>query len=130
MKEAKRQSQTSKIIQYRYDNPHDTLQQIGDAFNVSRQYVFKVLKQFNIPTVRAKKMKNPRHCKICGELSTKLVHDGSCHFQYYNLKINSATCRIPFYRKRSQIKQAYEQGFTYNYCSQSCYRKGKRALSV
>ena len=130
MKEAKRQSQTSKIIQYRYDNPHDTLQQIGDAFNVSRQYVFKVLKNYGVPTVRAKKMKNPRHCKICGEISTKLVHDGTCHFQYYNLKINCATCRIPFYRKRSQIKQAYEQGFTYNYCSQSCYRKGKRALSV
>ena len=130
MKKTKRQSQSSKIIQYRYDNPHDTLQQIGDAFNVSRQYVFKVLKQFDIPTVRAKKMKNPRHCKICGEISTKLVHDGTCHFQYYNLKINCATCRIPFYSKRSQIKQAYEQGFTYNYCSQSCYRKGKRALSV
>ena len=130
MKKTKRQSQSSKIIQYRYDNPHDTLQQIGDAFNVSRQYVFKVLKQFDIPTVRAKKMKNPRHCKICGEISTKLVHDGTCHFQYYNLKINCATCRIPFYRKRSQRKQAYEQGFTYNYCSQSCYRKGKRALSV
>ena len=65
MKKTKRQSQSSKIIQYRYENPHDTLQQIGDAFNVSRQYVFKVLKQFDIPTVRAKKMKNPRHCKIC-----------------------------------------------------------------
>ena len=130
MKENKRQSQTSKIIQYRYNNPHDTLQQIGDAFNVSRKYVLKVLKNYGVPTVRAKKMKNPRHCKICGEISTKLVHDGTCHFQYYNLKINCATCRIPFYRKRSQIKQAYEQGFTYNYCSQSCYRKGKRALSV
>ena len=130
MKKTKRQAQSSNIILFRYANPHDTLQQIGDAFNVSRQYVFKVLKQFDIPTVRAKKMKNPRHCKICGEISTKLVHDGTCHFQYYNLKINCATCRIPFYRKRSQIKQAYEQGFTYNYCSQSCYRKGKRALSV
>ena len=56
MKDSKRQSQTSKIIQYRYDNPHDTLQQIGDAFNVSRQYVFKVLKNYGVPTVRAKKI--------------------------------------------------------------------------
>ena len=43
MKKNKRQSQTSKIIQYRYDNPHNTLQQIGEAFKVSRQYIFKVL---------------------------------------------------------------------------------------
>ena len=121
MKKNKRQSQTSKIIQYRYDNPHNTLQQIGEAFKVSRQYIFKVLKH---------KCPTPRHCKICGELSTKLVHDGSCHFQYYNKKINCATCRIPFYRKRSQIRQAYVQGFTYNYCSRSCYQKGNRALSV
>ncbi len=130
MKDSKRQSQTSKIIQYRYDNPHDTLQQIGDAFNVSRQYVFKVLKQFNIPTVRAKKMKNPRHCKICGELSTKLVHDGSCHFQYYNLKINCATCRIPFYRKRSQIVQKYKQNFKNSYCSLGCYHKARTARQL
>lgn len=123
MKDSKRQSQTSKIIQYRYDNPHDTLQQIGEAFKVSRQYVFKVLKQNEVPTLRAKKLKNARHCKICGELSTKLVHDGSCHFQYYNLKINCATCRIPFYRKRSQIIQKYREGNKNNYCSIACFHK-------
>lgn len=125
MKDSKRQSQTSKIIQYRYDNPHDTLQQIGDAFNVSRQYVFKVLKQFNIPTVRAKKMKNPRHCKICGELSTKLVHDGSCHFQYYNLKVNCAFCHIPFYRKRYSIIQKHREGYKKIYCSRDCYHRAR-----
>jgi len=130
MKEAKRQSQTSKIIQYRYDNPHDTLQQIGEAFKVSRQYIFKVLKQNEIPTLRAKKLKNVRHCKICGELSTKLVHDGSCHFQYYNLKINCATCRIPFYRKRSQIVQKYKQNFKNSYCSLSCYHKARTARQL
>ena len=43
MKDSKRQSQTSKIIQHRYDNPHDTLEQIGENFSVSRQYIFKVL---------------------------------------------------------------------------------------
>ena len=123
MKKTKRQSQNSKIIQYRYDNPHDTLQQIGGAFKVSRQYIFKVLKQNNVSTLRAKRMKNPRHCKICGELSTKLVHDGSCHFQYYNIKINCANCRIPFYRKRSQIVQKYLEGNKKNYCSIGCFHK-------
>ena len=111
----------SKIIQYRYDNPHNTLQEMGDAFDVSRQYIFKVLKQNNIPTIRAKRMKNPRHCKICGEIGTKLVHDGSCHFQYYNLKVNCTYCRIPFYRKRSQIVQKYQEGYKRLYCSSKCF---------
>jgi len=119
-------SQTSKIIQHRYNNPHDTLQQIGDTFDVSRQYIHKVLKQNNIPTIRAKKMKNVRHCKICGEISTKLVHDGSCHFQYYNIKVNCIYCRIPFYRKRSQIIQKYNRGYNNIYCSNRCYYRGKR----
>ncbi len=119
-------SQTSKIIQHRYNNPHDTLQQIGDAFGVSRQYIYKVLKQNNVPTIRAKKMKNVRHCKICGEISTKLVHDGSCHFQYYNIKVNCSFCRVPFYRKRSQIIQKYNNGYNNIYCSNRCYYRGKR----
>jgi hypothetical protein len=119
-------SQTSKIIQHRYNNPHDTLQQIGDAFGVSRQYIYKVLKQNNVPTIRAKKMKNVRHCKICEEISTKLVHDGSCHFQYYNIKINCSYCRVPFYRKRSQIIKKYNSGYNNIYCSNGCYYRGKR----
>ena len=126
----KRQLKTSKIIQHRYDNPHDTLEQIRNAFKVSRQYIYKVLKQNGVPTIRSKKQTNVRYCVICKEISTKLVHDGSCHFQYYNKKINCATCRIPFYRKRSQIVQAHREGFLHNYCSLSCYRKGKRALST
>ena len=121
MKDSKRQSQTSKIIQHRYDNPHDTLEQIGENFSVSRQYIFKVLKQNDVPTLRAKRMKNPRHCKICGEISTKLVHDGSCHFQYYNFKVNCHYCRVPFYRKRSQIVQKYNRGYDKIYCSGECY---------
>ena len=111
----------SKIIQYRYDNPHDTLQQIGDAFDVSRQYIFKVLKQNDIPTLRAKRIKNARHCKICGELSTKLVHGGSCHFQYYKLKVNCTFCLTPFYRKRSEIVQKYNYGYKKLYCSLECF---------
>ena len=120
MKKTKHQSTVSKIIQYRYDNPHDTLQQIGDAFKLSRQYIFKVLKQNEVPTIRAKKMKNARHCKICGELSTKLVHDGSCHFQYYKLKIVCTFCRVPFYRKRSEIVQKYRAGYNNLFCSVKC----------
>ena len=111
MKDSKHQLKTSKIIQHRYDNPHDTLQQIGNAFKVSRQYIYKVLKQNNVPSLRAKRMKDARHCKICGELSTK----------YYNIKVNCHYCRVPFYRKRSQIVQKYNRGYDKMYCSGECY---------
>jgi len=117
----------TKIISHRHDNPYDTLQQIGDAFGVSRQYIYKVLKQNNVPTIRAKKMKNVRHCKICGEISTKLVHDGSCRFQYYYTEINCATCKKSFHRTRSLIKQNLEQGSTNHYCTRQCYSQAKKS---
>ena len=107
----------SKIIQYRYDNPHDTLQQIGDAFNVSSPYIHRVLKENNIPTLRAKRQKGVKHCLVCREISTTRVHKGSCHFKYYNLKVNCNYCTIPFYRKRSQIVQKYNEGYKNIYCS-------------
>ena len=118
----------TKIISHRHDNPYDTLQQIGDAFGVSRQYIYKVLKQNNVPTIRAKKMKNVRHCKICGEISTKLVHDGSCHFQYYNIKLTCNYCLVPFYRKRAEIIHKYHRGYKKNYCSQQCFHKHRSNL--
>jgi hypothetical protein len=113
----------SKIIQYRYDNPHDTLQQIGNAFKVSRQYIHEVLKNNDIPTIRAKRQKGTRYCLVCKELSTTLVHKGTCHFQYYNIKLTCTYCRVPFYRKRADIVHKYHRGYGKNYCSQQCFHK-------
>ena len=35
----------TKIAEYRQEHPYDTLEQIGKQFNVSKQYIYKVLKQ-------------------------------------------------------------------------------------
>ena len=124
-KKAKRQLTISKIIQHRLNNPHDTLQQIANTFGCSRQYIHKVLLQNDVPTIRAKRQKNVRYCLICNEISTKLVHDGSCHFQYYNLKVNCAFCHIPFYRKRYSIIQKHREGYKKIYCSRDCYHRAR-----
>ena len=116
----------SKIIQYRYDNPHDTLQQIGDAFDVSRQYVSKVLLDNDIHTVRAKTQKDVKYCLHCKEISTTLVHKGSCYFQYYNIKLTCTYCRVPFYRKRADIIHKYKRGYKKNYCSHQCFHQHRR----
>ena len=117
----------TKIIQHRQHNPYDTLQQIGDAFGVSRQYIHKVLKQNDVSTLRVKKVKNVKYCQICKEPSgNKLVHEGTCHFQYYYNEVNCATCQKSFYRKRSEIKQRLKWGYKNNYCTQQCYSQAKK----
>lgn len=123
----KRQLKTSKIIQHRYDNPYDTLEQIGENFSVSRQYIFKVLNQNGVPTIRAKRSKDT-HCLYCKEISKTKIHKGKCRFNYYNVKVNCATCHVPFYRKRGQIIQKYREGYNKIYCSTTCYYKGRREV--
>jgi len=115
----------AKIAQYRQEHPSLTLAEIGEVFNVSRQYVHKVLKQTATPTIRAKK-RTVKYCLVCGNASTLMVCKGRCRFQYYNIKVNCATCRIAFYRKRGQIKLKYNRGYNKIYCSRMCYYRGKR----
>ncbi len=123
----KRSRKVLAIIKYKEKNPSLTLQEIGTHFKSSRQYIHKVLKQNDISTYRIPRnpFKNYRRCLICGELSTKLVHDGSCHFQYYTIKLTCSFCRVPYYRKKAAIEQAIKSGYRKNYCSHQCYRKDR-----
>ncbi len=113
------------ISKYRQENPTLTLAEIGKKFGVSRQYIHKVLKQTNTPTKRAKKQ-TVKYCLICGKNGSRSVCTGKCHFQYYNIKVNCASCRISFYRKRGQIVSKYNRGYNKIYCSRRCYYRGKR----
>ena len=93
----------TKIAEYRQEHPYDTLEQIGKQFNVSKQYIYKVLKQAKLPTKSVQKRK-VKYCLVCG---------------------NSGT-RIPFYRKRGQIINKYNRGYNKIYCSRQCYYRGQR----
>ena len=114
------------IIKYRQENPMLTLQDIGNNFKVSRQYIHRILKQANIPTKRI--IKRPvKYCLVCGDVTTRKVCKGKCNFRYYNLMVNCITCHIPFYRKRGQIIEKYNRGYNKIYCSRRCYYRGKRS---
>lgn len=115
----------ASIVIYRQEHPYDTLEQIGIHFKVSRQYVHKVLKQTQTPTKRVKKQ-HVRYCLVCNNPSSTLICRGKCHFEYYNIKVNCANCRIPFYRKRAAIVSKYNRGYDKIYCSRRCYYRGKR----
>ena len=92
-----------RIVNYKQNNPTASLADIGNKFKVSKQYIHKVLKKQNIPTTLRVQKKHVKYCLICGLPSTRKVCRGKCHFEYYNIKVNCAFCRIPFYRKRAKI---------------------------
>ena len=108
------------IVRYKKNNPTVSLVTIGNKFNVSKQYIHKVLKKQNISTSRFPK-NNVRYCLVCGKPSKRKVCLGKCHFSYYRLKINCAVCRIPFYRKRATIVLSHVRGYKKIYCTRHCY---------
>ena len=118
-----------RIVNYKQNNPTASLADIGNKFKVSKQYIHKVLKKQNIPTTLRIQKKHVRYCLICGHPSTRKVCEGTCHFKYYNIKVNCSMCRIPFYRKRSKIFQNYERRYKKIYCSRKCYYRGQRESS-
>ena len=121
------------IVSYKQNNPTASLADIGVRFKVSKQYIYKVLKKQNISTSinssfdpRRTIKRHVRYCLVCGNISTRKVCLGKCHFEYHNIKINCAFCRIPFYRKRAKIINNYRRGYKTNYCRRLCYYRGQR----
>ena len=129
----KKPSKIEDIILYRQEKPTLTLQQIGEQFKVSKQYIHKVLKANDSPTIAVKKRKVGYClvCKTCIENHKgyiKRICSQKCKFKYHNIKVNCAFCRIPFYRKRHQIIQRYrdKRYKKYIYCTKHCYNKAQR----
>ena len=55
-----------KIIKARIAQPFSTLQELGNDFKVSRQYIHKILKNAGLHTSAPKSLKSDRYCVQCG----------------------------------------------------------------
>ena len=111
------------IVQERYENRYATLREIGEKFGVTRQYVFKVLKQTETPTLRLKKEKFTI-CLVCREKvenSLAKVHIGKCHGEYYYHSVFCDTCYKKWHIRRSVLIQKRDRGDKHIYCSRECY---------
>tara|TARA_R100000963_G_scaffold34969_2_gene30531 strand:- start:6012 stop:6503 length:492 start_codon:yes stop_codon:yes gene_type:complete len=131
-----RKRRRKEILLYKELHPLKTLKEIGEHFGVTKQYIYKFLKQNNIVQGKTKRRKNSRpikYCPVCGE-RTPLAPYGKYYYEkcpkcsYRNkiLKLHCAFCKVPFDRKKAIIRDRYKNGFKMNYCSVSCFYKGLR----
>ena len=121
-----------RIAIFKQDHPLMTLQQVADHFNVSRPYVYKVLKQQGEPTNNRLAKKKAYYCLQCNTFLPKKRRfcSNECSFRYRNIKVNCAVCHVPLYRKRSYLKAKGQQGQKYIYCSRSClYKRSQITLT-
>ena len=113
------------IVQERFENRYATLREIGAKFGVSRQYIHKVLKQEQVPTLRLKKIRFSI-CLVCEqkvENSLAKVHIGKCYGEYYYQLIHCDNCFAEWHMKRAIIMQKTRRGDKHGYCSRGCYTK-------
>ena len=54
------------VINYRLDNPRQTLQQMSREFNVSREWIRQILKAHHRPTRHISQAQLDRICPVCG----------------------------------------------------------------
>tara|TARA_R110000824_G_scaffold244330_2_gene433069 strand:- start:712 stop:1194 length:483 start_codon:yes stop_codon:yes gene_type:complete len=115
------------ITLLRVEYPFATLQEIGENFGVSRQYVYKVLTNAGVPTLRAKRQKYTV-CKVCDERieeSMSKTHMGKCHGEYYFLSVHCTNCNKSWSMRRGVYLQKLRRGDRYIYCSRPCYFKDR-----
>ena len=115
----------AEIVLERQENRYATLREIGEKFGVTRQYVHKVLKKQNIPTLRLKKERFSI-CKICDlriDGSLAKVHQGKCHGEYYYKIVRCDNCFAKWHMKRSVLISKIKRKDRHGYCSRSCYIK-------
>jgi hypothetical protein len=115
------------IVQERYENRYAKLREIGAKFGVTRQYVYKILKQTETPTLRLKKEKFTI-CQICDhriEDSLAKVHLGKCHGEYYFHLVHCNSCYKKWHMKRAVVFLKARRGDRHIYCSRECYIKDR-----
>ena len=117
----------NRIIRWRKRFPLMRPIDMARKLNVSRQYVYKILKKYDLPT-SAPPQRKVRHCPICYDIvpTRAKVCPGRCRYEYTNIQVTCSFCTYKFLRKRWQIISCYRRGYQNIYCSRSCYYKSRR----
>ena len=118
-----------KIIRLRKQKPLLTGSEIGRKLNVSRQYVYKVLKDAGLNNRQPHYKQKIVLCQVCGNRTPrnqKLCPTGECKRTYYYVDVECSFCHHKFQLQRSHVIQRYNRGRKHIYCSHKCYGLGQR----
>ena len=114
-----------RIAIFKQEHPLMTLQQIANHFEVSRPYIYKILKNNGEPTNNRLVRRKAYYCTHCQDLlpSKRKFCSDKCSFNYRHVKVSCAICHVPFYRKKAVLRGKAKLGQTYIYCSMKCMYK-------
>ena len=128
------------VVRAREKHPEWTLSYIAKKVGTSRENVWQILNRRGLKTAAVPTEKPPkvrrRRCRTCRKIMINPpsrgirppLHDGTCYFQYYYVKIVCDRGRAPFYRKKHKVAYTKKMGSKKQYCSRACYTK-ERAVN-
>jgi len=103
------ESNTRKLVKdFRNANLFMTMSEIAQKANISKQRVFKILKQEGLPTKRKIK-KYLYECPVCGTVSAFKFCSTDCKRKWQQIKIVCTRCGKLFTRDTKQFLRNYRR---------------------
>jgi len=121
-------STRSQAILLRETQPYLTLPAIAQRLGVTKQRIFRILKDEGLPTKGLYQRKRLVYCPICHNPTPnkQKVCPGECKEELSLIYINCDFCHVSFTRKKRVLKGRYRRGYLHMFCSKSCYDRGQR----
>ena len=121
-------STRSEAIALKESEPYLTLPEIGQRLGVSKQRIFRILKNEGLPTRGVYQRKRLIYYPVCHNPTPnkQAVCPGKCKDEIKFILVECEFCHVKFNRKKRIIKDSYKRGYLHIFCSKSCYNRGQR----
>ena len=121
-------STRSKAIALKESQPYLTLPAIAMKLGVTKQRIFRILKEEGLPTKGLYQRKKLVYCPVCNSPTPnkQKVCPGQCKEDIKFLWVSCEFCHFKFRRKMRIIKDSYRRGYFHIFCSKSCYNHGQK----
>ena len=121
-------STRSEAIALKESQPYLTLPAIAMKLGVTKQRIFRILKEEGLPTKGLYQRKRLVYCPVCHSPTPnkQKVCPGKCREDIKFVWVECEFCHLNFQRKKRIIKDSYRRGYLHIFCSKSCYNRGQR----
>ena len=121
-------STRSEAIALKESQPYLTLPAIAQKLGVTKQRIFRILKEAGLPTKGLYQRKKLVYCPVCNNPTPnkQKVCQGKCKEEIKFVWVECEFCHLQFKRKKRIIKDSYRRGYLHIFCSTGCYNRGQK----
>ena len=105
----------------RQNSPSATLQEIGNAFGLTRERIRQILKQNHLSTKATRPSPYRFNCLNCGIKSKRRFCSKKCYSEHSRESVYCEVCNTEVRRLKSRIKyNIFKLNYKHTFCSKRC----------